>query len=106
MERREGLGRCRENVQLLQVFHLSTMNEVIEFVSPPVQLHFYFCRKSQTIVSFYTCKSMLFQRENFSLIFYVVGIIFITDYKITKCLQIFYPFSIKGYNDSQKVFAN
>lgn len=63
----KGYADVEKICSFCRFFYLSAMNEAIEFVSPPVQLLF-FCRRSQTIVSFYVCKSksMLFRRENFS----------------------------------------
>lgn len=74
-------------MQLLQVFHLSAMNEVKEFVSPPVQLLFFSVEDhKQLFHSMYV--NLCYSGEKTLVSIYVVGIIFITDYKIYKCLQI------------------
>lgn len=105
MERREGLCRCRENMQLLQVF-LSFGDEWSD------RIRFSSCSASffsvedhkQLFHSMY--KNLCYSGEKTLVSIYVVGIICITDYKIYKCLQIFHLLSIKKFKSSPKNFAN
>lgn len=94
-------------MQLLQVFHLSTMKEVIRIRFSSFSAVFFFCRKSQTIVSFYVCKSMLFRGENFNLIFCCWNYFYnrLQDLYICYILHLF-SINISDYKDSPKVFAN
>lgn len=105
MERREGLCRCRENMQLLQVFPSfgDEWSDRIRFSSCSAS---FFLSKITNNCFILMYKNLCYSGEKTLVSIYVVGIIFITDYKIYKCLQIFHLLSIKKFKSSPKFFAN
>lgn len=101
----EGYADVEKICSFCRFFYLSAMNEAIEFVSPPVQLLFFLSKiTNNCFILMY--KNLCYSGEKTLVSIYVVGIIFITDYKIYKCLQIFHLLSIKKIKSSPKIFAN